>query len=305
MRVIRKAREAGSRIVALGTFDGVHLGHRALLAAAKDYATEYRIPLRVCTFDRHPLEVIRPDQAPPILTTIPEKALQMQEAGVDEMELIRFDRREAETEPEEFLAQLRAAMDLRAVAAGWNYTFGRKGRGTAELLQEDGKKHGYDVLIVPPTTLEDGTAISSSLVRKYLADGDTETVSDLLGYDYTLTGTVREGKHVGRELGFPTANVTPSPRKALPAYGVYTCLAETEDGMSPGIVNVGLQPTLPSGQVTVEVHVLDETPDLYGRKVRLTLLKMLRREMKFASPEELRRQIDLDRREALALFGMA
>ena len=305
MRVIQKAGNAGDRVVALGTFDGVHLGHRALLRTAKAYAREHGIPLRVCTFDRHPMEIIRPEDAPPLLTTIPEKARQLSGEGVDEMELIPFDRREAMTEPEDFLAVLRSMINVRAVVAGWNYTFGKMGRGNADLLAEDGKKHGYDVLIEPAATMADGTVISSSLVRRLLQDGNTGTAAEILGYDYAISGTVSPGKHEGHLLGFPTANVIPPARKALPAYGVYTCLLETQTDMLPAVVNIGIQPTLPSGIVTAEAHVLDGSPMLYGQRVRLTLRSMIRPERKFPSVEALQKQIRNDREEALRLFGMA
>ena len=150
MKVIWQKETAGARIVALGTFDGVHRGHRELLDTAIRYARENRIRMRVCTFDRHPLEVIRPEFAPKILTTIPERAGLLAKAGADETALIRFRREIADMEPEDFLAMLRETVQLRAVAAGWNYTFGRQGRGTADMLREDGEKHGYDVLIQPP-----------------------------------------------------------------------------------------------------------------------------------------------------------
>lgn len=305
MRVIRKPEKAGPRVVALGTFDGVHTGHRMLLQTARDYAMEYRIPLRVCTFNRHPMEVICPGKAPKILTTIPEKAAALTGCGVQEMELIRFDRREADMEPEAFLESLRERMDVRAVVAGWNYTFGRKGRGNAELLREDGRKHGYDVLIEPPASLPDGTAISSTLVRALLEKGDTEQAAELLNRPYSLTGTVVAGKREGRRLGFATANIEPSARKALPAYGVYLCRMETAENNLPALVNIGMTPTLPSGRETVEAHALEGNPDLYGRKVRLSILHRLRGEQKFCSREELARQIGRDREKALRFFDMA
>ena len=305
MRVIRKPFAAGERVAALGTFDGVHRGHRALLRTAKAYAAEHGIPLRTCTFDRHPLEVIRPDAAPPLLTTIPEKAVQMNALDVDEMELIPFNRGEAETEPEAFLASLRRSMELKAVVAGWNYTFGRGGRGNAELLRKDGERYGYNVIIVPPETLPDGTAISSSLVRRMLEEGRAEEAERLLGYPYTVSGVIEPGKHQGSLLGYPTANVRYPARKALPAYGVYTCLAETADEIMPAVVNIGIQPTIPSGRVTIEAHMLDRDRDLYGQRVRLTILKMTRREQRFDSVEALKEQIGRDREEALRLFGMA
>ena len=305
MKVIQKQHPAGGRVVALGMFDGVHLGHRALLNTAKQYSREHGIPLRVCTFSRHPLEVIRPECTPDQLSTIPEKAVQMYGLGVDEMELMPFDRRTADMEPEAFLEQLRSSMKLCAVVAGWNYTFGKHGKGNASMLLEDGRKHGYDVLIEPPARMDDGTVISSTFVRQKLKDGDIEDVSELLGYDYMLSGTVSHGKHRGQGLGFPTANIEPWRKKALPKYGVYTCLLETDTETLPAVVNIGVQPTMPSGRVTVEAHVLEESPELYGQKVRISLMKMLREEKRFGSPDELREQITRDREEALRLFDMA
>lgn len=200
---------------------------------------------------------------------------------------------------------MRSFLDVKAVVAGWNYSFGRKGRGTAELLKADGEKHGYKVIIEPPATLEDGTVISSTLIRQNLKEGNTERAAELLGYQYSLTGTVAEGKHQGHGLGFPTANIEPWKRKVLPKYGVYTGLLETENDTLPAVVNIGMQPTMPSGKVTVEAHALTESPELYGQKVRLSLLKMLREERKFNSPQELTAQIERDRNEAMQLFDMA
>ena len=285
MRVIQKPQNAGERVVALGTFDGVHRGHRALLLTAKQLADELNVPLRVCTFNRHPLEILRPDNPPVMLSTIPEKASQLFSAGVDETELIPFDRSVADLEPEQFLERMHSMITVRGIVAGWNYSFGKNGRGNADLLREDGKKHGYKVIIVPPTTLEDGTVISSSLVRRSLQDGDMQQVSELLSYTYSLTGTVAQGKHQGHKLGFPTANIEPWKRKALPKFGVYTGMLETDTEMLPAVVNIGIQPTIPSGKVT--------------------LLKMLRPEKRFDSVEELTRQIEQDREEALRLFHMA
>ena len=305
MRVIRTEIPAGERVVALGTFDGVHRGHRSLIRSAKRLADGMDIPLRVCTFNRHPLEVIRPDNPPELLSTMPEKASQMCRLGVDELDLIPFDREMADLEPEAFLDRLRHLMDVRAIVAGWNYSFGRKGRGDADMLKAEGRRHGYKVMIVPPETLEDGTVISSSLVRQKLKEGKITEAGNLLGYDYSLTGTVVQGKHKGRTLGFPTANIEPWKRKSLPKYGVYTCLLETEGETLPAVVNIGTQPTIPSGKVTVEAHSLVPCDALYGRKVRLTPLTMLREEKRFDSPEALKAQIEKDRNEALKLFDMA
>ena len=304
MRVIRGTEKAGGRVVALGTFDGVHLGHQALLKTAKTYARAHGILLRVYTFDRHPLEVIAPEYAPKILTTLPEKMSKMCRLGVDEVLLVTFDRNMADMEPEGFLSRLRELMDVRAVVAGWNYTFGRKAGGDAEMLCRDGKEHGYDVLIEEPVTREDGTAISSTLVREELQAGNMDEADSLMRGPYTISGTVVEGKHEGHRLGYPTANVAYPVRKALPAYGVYTCLIDTAERLYTGVMNIGVQPTLPSGKVTVEAHALEGKPELYGKKVRLTVIERLRGEIKFNSVEELREQIKKDKERAIQLFAL-
>ena len=301
MRVINDTRRTGERVIALGTFDGVHKGHRTLIRCAKSLAAEAGVP----TFNRHPLEILRPNDPPELLSTLPEKAAQMCRLGVDELELICFNRNTADMEPEFFLQKLRNSMEIQAVVVGWNYTFGRMGRGNADMLSADGKAHGYRVIIVPPETLEDGTAISSSLVRQTLKEGKITEAGSILGYNYTITGTVAQGKHQGRTLGFPTANIEPWKRKALPKYGVYTCMLETQGQIMPSVVNIGVQPTIPSGNVTVEAHVLEPCSSMYGQKVRLTPLTMLREEKRFDSPEELKAQIEKDRNKAMELFGMA
>ncbi len=304
MRVIQLANPAAERVVALGMFDGVHRGHKTLITHAKELATEMNIPLRICTFNRHLLEILRPDNPPEMLSAIPEKAREMQRLGADEMELVPFNREVADMEPEIFLERLRSTVNVKAVVAGWNYSFGRQGRGNAEMLHEDGNKHGYRVMIVPPATLEDGTVISSSLIRNKLRDGSVSEAAELLGYEYSLTGTVAQGKHQGHGLGFPTANIEPWKRKALPRFGVYVCRLETCEQILPAVANIGVQPTMPSGKVTVEAHVLEKSPELYGKKVRLTLMKMLREEKRFDSPAALKEQIEKDRDQALRLFEM-
>ena len=190
------------------------------------------------------------------------------------------------------------------MVAGWNYSFGQGGRETPEMLCRDGQEHGYPVTILPPVTAKNGEPVSSTDIREMLKQGRTEEVRDLLGRYHTLSGIVVHGKEMGRLLGFPTANVAISREKLLPAFGVYTCLLETERAVLPGIVNIGRQPTLPSGHVTVEVHVLTGSPMLYGVPVRVTLMDRLRPEIRFPDLTALEKQLGQDRREALKRFGM-
>ena len=199
MRVIWNQEPGGERVLALGTFDGVHRGHQALIAAGKAYARERGILLRVSTFDRHPLEVLCPERTPRMLTTQREKVIWIHRYGADETQILPFTRKTAEMEPEDFLRQLRETIRLRAVAAGWNYTFGRGGRGNAEMLREDGEKHGYEVLIVPPVKTEDGEIISSTLIRDRLRESRIGEAREMLGHDFHPGRVFRGDAEILRE----------------------------------------------------------------------------------------------------------
>lgn len=305
MRVIRNEEPGGKRVLVLGTFDGVHKGHQRLLEIGKKYAVEHGILLRACSFDRHPLEVLCPSKAPKLLTTLAEKTALMYRCGADELQLMPFTQKTADLAPDEFLKRLKKTVKVQAITAGWNYTFGRGGQGNAEMLLEDGKRNGYDVMIVPPVKTEDGEIISSTLIRKQLQEGRMAEAEKMLGYPYILSGRVKEGKHEGHRIGVPTANVQTARNKLLPAFGVYPCIVFAGERKWHGAVNIGLQPTLPSGKVTVEAHILDGNPELYGKKVRLVLGNRIRAERKFNSAEELAAQIRKDTEIIRNWFNMA
>lgn len=293
MHLIRDPKKLNPCVLVLGMFDGVHRGHQALLMKGDELAQEMVYPLAVCTYEPHPLQVLCPDRMPPMLTTLPEKAALMASFGVNGLCVTSFDRKTADQSPEDYMAQLVEIYQPAVIICGFNFTFGKGGKGTGETLREYGKAHGFETVIVPEVVI-DGEAVSSTRIRRLLQKGDIATANRLMGHAYTLTGKVEDGKHIGRTLGFPTANVTVPARKALPAWGVYACWLETKDAVYPAVVNVGSHPTLPEGQVTVEAHVLDESMDLYGEKVRLSFLRFLRPERKFDNVDELKAQIAQD-----------
>ena len=302
MRMLRDPARTPACVLALGTFDGVHLGHQALLMRGGELAEALGCPLAACTFEPHPLRTIRPEIAPPLLTTLPEKAALMAGFGVDMLCVTSFTRARADQTAEDYLAELVRVYQPRAVVCGYNFTFGREGRGTGEMLRDYGRAHGFETVIVPEVTL-DHEAVSSTRARRALQSGDLSQATRLMGHAYTLTGVVADGKHIGRSMGFPTANVTVPRNKALPAFGVYACWLEIRHTVYPAVVNVGRHPTLPEGGVTVEAYAIDERLSLYGERVRLTFLHFQRPERTFDGVDSLRAQIARDTEDCRAWFA--
>jgi len=304
MKILRDPKRLTPCVLVLGMFDGVHRGHQALLMRGGELAQEMNFPLCVLSFEPHPLRVLAPEKAPPLLNTLPEKARIMQSFGVDYLSITTFNRERADQSPEDFMAEMVATYAPVVVVCGFNFTFGKGGKGTGKLLREYGKKNGFRTVIVPEVIVE-GATVSSTRIRKLLAAGDIPMVNRLLGTGYTLSGKVEGGKQLGRTMGFPTANVHIPKHKALPAFGVYDCWLETADGTyHPTVVTVGRHPTLPEGHVTVEAHVLtDEPVDLYDQRVRLSFMRFQRAEKRFDSKDELQEQITRDVEEAKAYFA--
>lgn len=301
MRWIRDPVKTGPCVLALGMFDGVHRGHQELMIRGLALGRERNLPLVVCTFEPHPLEVLRPDLAPKRLTTPLERAALMAECGVDILAEVTFTRALADMAPDAFLEDMNQRFRPAAVICGYNFSFGRGGQGDGEALLAWGETGGFDTEIVPAVRVG-GKPVSSTRVRGALAAGDVSEAARLMGHGYTLTGRVMQGKQQGRTMGFPTVNVRIPVRKLLPSYGVYACGVRYRGKEHPGIINVGRHPTLPEGGVTAEAHILDDNPDLYGETVRVTFLRHLRPERPFRDKEELTSQIVRDKAEALRFF---
>ena len=297
MRTIRGLEsyppDARPGAVALGAFDGIHLGHRAILGRAVTLARERGLEALACTFDPHPLEVLQPDRAPLPITTLVDRLQLIAETGIDTAVVVAFTRAIAALEPEAFVRDaLAGTLRAREIVVGFNHRFGRGARGDARLLETLGPSLGFRTHVVAPREV-DGVPVSSSEIRTALGRGDLERAARLLGRPYALGGEVVRGAGRGRTLGFPTANVRMDLRLPL-APGVYVCRARVGPAEYRAVVNAGVRPTFGETELAVEAHLLDFSGDLYGQRIQLTFLRRLREERRFPSAEALREQIAAD-----------
>jgi riboflavin kinase / FMN adenylyltransferase len=290
---------ARPRALALGTFDGVHAGHRAVIGRAVELARERGLTSAVVTFDRHPLTVIDPARVPRLLTSNDEKVRLIAELGPDELIMLPFDERLAALTPAEFCAGLLAGrLQARVVVVGENFNFGARGAGDAAQLRACGAANGYDVEVCELVT-EHGEAISSTRIRRLLHDGELEEVREILGRPPSAAGVVAHGDKRGRTLGVPTANVDVEAGTIFPGRGVYAARAHVNDTWYRAAVNIGHNPTFqskdaPTTHVTVEAFLLDFSGDIYDREIRLDFLHKIRDELRFDSVDALVEQMRRD-----------
>ena len=302
MRVVRHlARLPGkldAAVLTLGNFDGVHLGHQAIIQRAVARAKEIGGQAVALTFEPHPLAVLAPERAPALLQTLHDRLVLMRALGVDVAVLQRFTLRFAALAPEEFVEQfLLRSLDLRHVMVGYNVTFGRNRSGTGETLRALGARHGFGVEVVGPVAAPGdppGEQVSSTRLREMLQGGDLRAARRLLGRPFALRGRVVTGARRGRTLGFPTANLHLRPGLLLPPDGVYAVAVETGGRRHAGVLNIGIRPTFGGRRRTVEVHVLDFAADLYRQWLVVDVIERLRGVVTFAGPEALRSAIAAD-----------
>ena len=270
--------EARSRHVAIGVFDGVHVGHRQVIDGADT----------ALTFDPHPVRVLHPDAAPKLIMPFEIKRDVIEGLGVEELIVIAFDDEFSSIAPEDFCSRvLVEALGAERVSVGENFRFGSKARGDPQLLAS---RQEFQTRVVPLVEV-DGEIVSSTRIRSLVAAGEVEAAMRCLSAPFLLEGTVVEGNERGRKLGFPTANIVPSDDLVCPGHGVYAAFA---DGR-PAAVNVGVRPTFESGRgLLVEAHLIDFDGDLYGHTLRIAFISRLRGERRFASVEELVAQMERD-----------
>ena len=297
MRVVRgpdPSLSGAPTAVAVGTFDGVHVGHQALIRSAVQTARACLIRSAVLTFDRHPLETLDPARAPRLLDTQDQRERHISELGVDIAVVLPFDEALRSMTPERFIEEvLIGRMQAATVHIGEGFTFGRDRRGTVALLQQMGMRMGYAVSVLPPVMVGDAPA-SSSRVRAMLEAGDVEGAAEVLGRPFELAGTVVTGDQIGRQLGFPTANLQCQPRQAVPADGVYATAVDVDGTTFAGACSIGNRPTLGGTQRVIEVHLVGFDGDLYGRRLELAFLRRLRAQARYDGNEALVAQIARD-----------
>jgi riboflavin kinase/FMN adenylyltransferase len=284
-------------VLALGNFDGVHLGHQAIFQHVVTRARKVDGTSMVFTFEPHPLQVLAPEKAPPLLTTYEQKMRLIAALGITVGLRVPFTAQFARQEPIAFVREiLWRHLGIHEVVVGHDFRFGHRRAGTVDFLQAQAEHFGYRVTVIP-AIMQDDTVVSSSNIRRLLLQGQVAQAARLLGRHYAIEGPVVEGFRRGRQLGFPTANVRPI-NAIVPHKGVYTVRVEWENRLYPGVANVGYNPTFGNETLSVEAHLFDVDVDLYDATVRVEFLHRIRDERKFASVEELAAQIASDAQEA-------
>ena len=291
-----------SPVLALGNFDGLHRGHVKIIERIQRGAGERGGTSVVLTFDPHPPRVLRPDKAPPLLMTKAQKLDALARAGVQGAAVVRFTREMSQWEPETFVRTVLVEwLRVAEVWVGADFLFGRDRTGNFTLLRSLGAQHGFRAEKIDAIRYKD-FIVSSTRIRRLVAEGRVDEAGALLGHHYTIEGSVVEGARRGREIGFPTANLS-TENELVPPHGVYATALSIDGRLYPGVTNIGQRPTFGDAlATTIETHLIKENFDLYGRTVRLAFIQRLRDERKFPDIEALQEQIAADVRRATRLF---
>ena len=289
-------------VLALGNFDGLHRGHMKIIERVRRVASERGATAVAMTFDPHPPRVVRPDKAPPLLMTKTQRLEALERADLDGVAVVRFTPELSRWDPETFVrAVLVEWLHVAEVWVGANFLFGHDRAGNFSSLRALGGRHGFRAEKIDPVRYKD-FVVSSTRIRRLISEGRVDEAGALLGHPYTIDGTVVEGSHRGRELGFPTANLA-TGNELVPPHGVYATTVRLDGVIYPSITNVGVRPTFDEEPRTViETHLLDVERDLYGRTLRLGFVQRLRDERRFESVDLLKAQVGADVQKARTLF---
>ena len=309
MRVLRSISELstlpGPLFLAIGVFDGVHLGHQAVISTSAKHAMDAGGTPVVVTFDPHPIKVLRPDKAPHLLTATQHKIALIRDLGVAHLLVLHFDREFAATSPEDFVQQLvDHSKPLREICVGHEWSFGKGRAGNLALLKKLGEIHGFNVIGVEAVKVN-GEVVSSTAIRQAVEAGNLVKTTQMLGREYTILGTVVRGEQLGRKLGFPTANLS-AHSEQFPPNGVYVVEARLAGALYRGVANLGFRPTVAAEKPErlLELHLFDLDQEIYGAEMEVRFVRYLRPEQKFADLEALKAQIAADVRQARESFSI-
>jgi riboflavin kinase/FMN adenylyltransferase len=291
-------------VLALGNFDGLHRGHTKIIERVRRVAAERTATSLVMTFDPHPHRVLRPDKAPPLLMTKDQKLEALSQAGMQGVAVVRFTAEMSRWDPEAFVrAVIVDWLHVSEVWVGANFLFGHDRAGNFSVLRALGMLFGFRAEKIDPVRFKD-FVVSSTRIRRLVAEGRVDEASALLGHHAFIDGDVVPGVGRGRQLGFPTANLQ-TRNELLPSHGVYATVARVGASLYPAVTNIGVRPTFgDAGPVFIETHLLDQGQDLYGRSLRIYFVQRLREERAFGSVDALRVQIEADCQSARTLFGL-
>jgi riboflavin kinase/FMN adenylyltransferase len=307
MDVIRDLAELGrpaAPVVALGNFDGVHIGHQVILRNAIERARQLHGTAFALTFDPLPAKVLAPDRAPKQILTAEDKATLLRASGIDGVIILPFTLELSRLTPREFVREcLCRQIGVRAVVIGHNVSFGHQRAGNARVMEELGRELGFEAIVVGPVKAGD-LEVSSTSVREAINAGDMRKAAQMLGRPHFLSGPVVHGRERGRTIGFPTANLAPRT-ECIPPDGVYATRLRLPDGAFASITNIGMRPTFAEPARTFEAHVFDFDLDIYDQEVKLDLVERIRPERKFGSPQELAAQIASDVQRAKSILAAA
>jgi len=288
-------------LLAIGVFDGVHLGHKYLLSQLTERARQQDLLSGVVTFRQHPQEVLSPQTKLPFLTDLAERTNLLKNEGVEAIIALSFTSELAQLSARQFIDLLKRYLRMRGLVVGPDFTLGRNREGNIDNLRTLGQDMNFTVTVIPPIMIN-GEVVSSTAIRNALANGDMKKVLNLAGRPFSLNGRVTSGAGRGLELGFPTANLNIVPGQALPADGVYATWAYINGQTYQSMTNVGKKPTFGGNQRTVEVYVLDYHSDLYGRELKVDIMAQVRSEERFGTVDELKKQITEDIKRGRAIL---
>jgi riboflavin kinase/FMN adenylyltransferase len=310
MKVIRdnfKMKIKNPTFIVLGSFDGIHQGHKALIQNAVEAAKEYnkalqdeklRAKVMVCTFRNHPLFTINKDLAPKLIMSNEQKIDVLHELGVDIINLIDFDEKFMKISPEKFIFSLKDCYNVKGITVGFNYRFGYKNLGDVDLLKTLSESLNFKLVVMDPVIIEE-EIVSSSAIRYLIQEGNIEKANKFLGRPFTLSGKIIKGRQLGRTIGFPTINLDYSRKFIIPKGGVYFTHVDYKGVIYKGITNVGYNPTVQGKKLSIETYILDFNESIYDEVVQLYFISKIRDEKKFSSIESLKDQLEKDKEFAI------